>query len=394
MERCSVMTHRPGVQGGYAGMWIAAGLLLAAIGCGGSPEANRDADEATLIVAPDRVVEAEIRRLEAGVPFTGELRPILAVTIKAQIDGDLDAVLVREGTRVRVGQPLARFDPGDTRDRHAAAEADFLAAKAGAIAATSDLKRVERLLEAGAASPAELELARASADAAEARLRLAEATRNRATDDLARLDVPSPIAGEVSQRFVGQGDHVAIGDPLMTVVDTETLELAATIPADALSRVRVGTPVRFQVDAFPDRVFSGEVARVNPVTEPGTRQVQIYARLPNPERLLVGGLFASGRVVDAVAESALAVPVATLRQEADTRVVYVVRDGRTVRVPVTTGFTDEGLDLVAVNGDLAPGDSLLMGTIPGLRSGIPIRLSGNNGKNQDGGTAPGHAAGQ
>jgi RND family efflux transporter MFP subunit len=358
---------------------IGAAALCAAIGCGRSPEAG-NGDATALIVAPDRVARAEVKRLEAGVPFTGELRPNLSVTVKAQIDGDLEAVLVREGERVRAGQPLARYEPGDTRDRHVTAEADLLAARSAAIAAQGDLRRIERLLKAGAASPSELEMAQAASEAAAARERLAEAAFNRATDDLARLDVPSPFAGEVSQRLVHPGDHVAIGDPLVQIVDTETLELAATIPADALARVRTGSPVRFQVDAFPDRVFSGEVARVNPVTEPGTRQVQIYARLANKDRALVGGLFASGRVIDTTVESAIAVPIAALRQEDGMSAIYVLRGGKTVRVPVTTGLADEAAGLVQVKGELAAGDSLLVGSVPGLKAGLDVRLSGGEGR--------------
>jgi len=354
---------------------IGAAALLLGIGCGRSPEAGSGGDTA-LIVAPDRVARAEVRRLEAGVQFTGELRPNLSVTVKAQIDGDLDAVLVREGERVRAGQPLARYEPGDTRDRHTAAEADLLAARSAAIAAEGDLRRAERLLKAGAASPSELEMALAADEAAGARVRLAEASFNRATDDLARLDVPSPFAGEVSRRLVHPGDHVAIGDPLLEIVDTETLELAAAIPADALARVRIGSQVRFQVDAFPDRSFSGEVARINPVTEPGTRQVQIYARFENKDRALVGGLFASGRVIDAVVERAIAVPVGALRQEDGASAVYAVRGGKAVRVPIVTGLADEAAGLVQVEGDLAAGDSLLVGSVPGLKAGLIVRLSG------------------
>jgi RND family efflux transporter MFP subunit len=359
---------------------------LAISACGRSPRADSsEAAPPVLLVGPEHLARVEVRRLEAGVPFTGELRPHLTVSVKAHIVGDLEAVHVREGERVRAGQPLARFEPRDTADRHATAEADLLAARAQATSAESDLRRVERLLAAGAASPAELEAAKALAEAAAARVRLAEAARNRSAEDVEKLDVPSPIAGVVSQRLVHPGDHMAAGDPLMTVVSTDILELAASIPAGALARARVGSPVRFQVDAFPGETFSGQVARVNPVTEPGTRQVQIYAQLPNPDGRLVGGLFATGRVVDAVAEKALAVPVATLRQEEDGRVVYAVKNGVATRIPVATGLADEAAGMVEVltpgagGAALAAGDSLLVGTLPGLRPGAVIRVTGAGG---------------
>ncbi len=165
------------------------------------------------------------RDLESGISFTGELQPAEIVEIVARFDGDLEKVLVREGQAVRTGQSLAIYKPRDVKDALQAADAEYLAAQAGLIAAQNGERRAQRLLDAGAASPSDLEAAKAQRTAAEAGLRAAEAHRNRATEDQERLDVPSPITGSVAKVLVHSGDRTAVGDRLFTVVDTNTLEL-------------------------------------------------------------------------------------------------------------------------------------------------------------------------
>ncbi len=207
--------------------------------------------------------------------------------------------------------------------------------------------------------------------------------RNTAQEDAERLDVPSPIAGWVSRVAIHAGDRTLAGDPLFQIVDTDTLELSATVPSEALARVRPGAPIRFRVDAFPGEVFRGQVNRVNPTTEPGTRQLKVYTRVPNPDGRLVGGLFASGRVVDQVRADATAAPVAVVRKEGSEQVVYRLRSGRAERVAVTLGLVDDELGLCELLGEIAPGDSLLTGILPGLRAGAQVTVLAGAAPAQD-----------
>lgn len=361
---------------------LAAGLLLLALspaGCSRGRSAPGHEGNAppvtTILVSPGDVTAVTARRLESGVRFTGELTPQQETGVNARFDGDIARVLVREGQDVRRGQPLARYRPRDVEDRARAAEAEWLAAQAGLAAARNADRRARRLLEAGAAAPSEQEAAGAALAAAEARLSLAEAARNHAREDAEKLDVPAPISGRVSRVLVHDGDRPAVGDPLVTLVNTDTLELAATIPSEALGRAAIGAPIRFSTDAFPGEEFEGRVDRLNPATEPGTRQIKVYTRVPNPDHRLVGGLFVSGRIVDAVREQALAAPLAALRGEGGQQVVYRLRGGRAGRVVVATGLVDEGAEMIELIGDLSAGDSLLTGVLPGIKDGVAVRLT-------------------
>lgn len=368
--------------GFVCGLAVCAATVLGLSGCGGDQgRAAENAEDPPLLVNPADVALVAERTLESGVSFTGELLPIETVAVVSRFDGDLGEVLVREGQAVRQGERLAVFRPREVGDRLLAAEAQLLAAQAALSAAENGERRARRLVEAGAAAPSQLEAAQAQRAAAQAMVDAAAAQRNQAQEDAEKLAVPSPIAGWVSQVFAHGGDRTAIGDRLMIIVDTSTLELSATVPSEALGRVTRGSPIRFRVDAFPGEVFTGEVDRVNPTTEPGTRQVRLYMRLPNPDGRLIGGLFASGRVIDTVREKTAAAPMAALRQEGQEKVVYRLDGGQVRRVAVRTGLVDEETGLVELIGSVAPGESLLVGVQPGLKDGLRVRFVQSNSRN-------------
>jgi len=362
---------------GAAAMAVAIAIAASAAtsGCGRERAESRAADAAPPILASAAsLAVADARRLESGIPFTGELIATNAVNVLARFDGDLESVVVREGERVRKGATLARYRPRDVRDALQAADAEVLAARASLVAAQNNERRARRLLDAGAAAPREMEETEARRAAAEAQLRAAEARANRASEDAERLDVPSPIAGIVSRTHLRGGDRTAIGDPIMTIVATDSLELSAQVASEALGRVQPGALVRFRVDGFPGAVWEARVDRINPATEPGTRQIRIYTRIANADARLVSGLFASGRVIDTVRDGATAAPLAALRQEGDEQVVYRLRGGRASRVPVRVGLTDEEAGVAELIGAVGPGDTLLTGVVPGLRDSAGVDI--------------------
>jgi membrane fusion protein (multidrug efflux system) len=297
-----------------------------------------------------------------------------AQLVRAQADlrkvsTDLDR---QKQLRAANAVPQERVD--NAQASYDAAQAALQAAQADLEVADNAVRRAKRLVDAGAAAPTELENATSARKGAEARVRAAQAGLNNAEENAQKLSVTSPLRGTVSHVLVHSGDRTAVGDKLMTLVDTSTMELSATVPSEVLSSVRPGTAIEFRVDAFPGETFTGRLDRLNPTTEPGTRQVRVYMRLPNPDHKLVGGLFASGRIIRAVQERATAAPLAALRQEGGEQVVYRMRNGLAERLAVQVGIVDEVDGVVGLKGGPAPGDSLLTGVLPGLRPGARVRI--------------------
>ena len=355
-------------------LWL---CLLSTAGCGRRDQAAEAPKEPELIVSPKEVVAVASGRLEVGLSFSGQLEPSEVVEIKARFDGDLESVKVREGERVKRGQSLGSFRPAMVTGQWKAAEAEELAAKAALVAAENAARRAKRLLDAGAAAPSDLETADAQLKAAQARVEAAQASKTSAGENADDLRVPSPIDGSISKVVAHAGDRLAVGDPILTVVDTRSLELSATVPSEALSQVAPGTKISFDLDAYPNETWTGVVSRVNPTTEPGTRQLRIYTRVDNADGRLIGGLFATGHVVEVAKDNATTAPIAALRQEGGDAVVYALRGGRAARVVVELGLRDDRSGKVELLGNVGLGDTLLIGVLPGLRDSVRVKRLGS-----------------
>ena len=154
---------------------------------------------------------------------------------------------------------------------------------------------------------------------------------------------------------------------------------------EALEKVQNEKPDMIVLDVMMPRM-NGYLACRLLKSEPGTRQIRIYTRIPNPDGRLVGGLYAGGRVLFAAKERALGAPLSALRREGSEDVVYRVRGGRAERIPVQTGLVDEEAGRIELIGRLGDGDSLLAGVIPGLRDSIAVRVLASAENGGQGGT--------
>jgi membrane fusion protein, multidrug efflux system len=102
----------------------------------------------------------------------------------------------------------------------------------------------------------------------------------------------------------------------------------------------------------------------------------VYVNVPNADRRLVGGLFASGNVVTREARHVLAVPTAAIRREGDASMAWVLADGRLAKKTVRTGLRDEARDLVEVLEGLAEGDQVVIGPVDGFTVGRAAQVAG------------------
>jgi RND family efflux transporter MFP subunit len=152
------------------------------------------------------------------------------------------------------------------------------------------------------------------------------------------------------------------------------MQLEASVPAEALSQVRIGMPVEFSVNGYPNRTFTGRITRVNPVADPTTRQVKITAAIPNAGNTLVGGLFAEGRV-SSESKSAPMVAQGAVDERGLRPTVVRLKNGKIEKVEVTLGIRDAAAETVEITGGLVPGDTVLLGAARGISPGTPVKVS-------------------
>lgn len=373
--RGAVATGRRSTEAGVrTSIWLVVGVSVAAGGGCARGEAEEVVARSLVLQAADVVEVAEGEVLE-GVSISGPLDPYRSVEVRAQLAGELEWVGVDRGVSVSRGDVLARYDAATFHTQLLGSRAAVAAGEAAVAAASQRLESAGVLHAAGAISDQDLREAKSGAKAAAAQLAAARAQAAQAEEAANRATVRAAIGGIVSARLVSEGEAVRPGQPLFRIVDVDTLELAARVPAGALGTFERGDRVIFEIGGSAGRRLSGYVDRIEPVADAATRQVGIYARLPNLDGRLVGGLYASGQIVTREVRGAV-LPAGSLANGADGVVhVLAVEDGRLVRRQVRVLARDAAEDVVVVDG-VDPGARIVARPGADLEPGTLVEMVG------------------
>jgi membrane fusion protein, multidrug efflux system len=354
------------------------GLAIAALSvaaCKGKEAESATTDTPpSVAVGPENIAVVTEGELSAGPAISGALGPEREATVRAQVPGAVMKVNVDQGMRVRAGQSLAQIDDRTLRDAFLSARSGFNTAQNSAERSKRDLQRMERLAQAGAIAERDLEQARLTSAGAESQVADAQARLTLAQKQLDDAQIRAPFSGVVSVRSVSEGDVVAPGAALFSIVDPASMRFEASVPAAQLSQVKVGAPVTFTVSGYPDRRFTGRVARINPTVEAGTGQVRIVVSVPNASSNLVAGLFADGRIATE-RRKGMTSPYSAVDMRGLKPTVLRLKGGVAERVEVQLGVRDEDLERYEILSGVAAGDTLLIGAAQGITPGTVVRVS-------------------
>ncbi|MBL8543543.1 MAG: efflux RND transporter periplasmic adaptor subunit [Hyphomonadaceae bacterium] len=253
------------------------------------------------------------------VSATGTLQPLVSANVGSTVSGPVTQVLVDFNSQVRANQVLARLDPTPFQQRIVQAQAQLAQAQAQAAVANADYERYVALQQRGFASEQLMAQQRAARDTARAAVAQAQAALASARTDLDRSVIRSPIDGVVVDRQVNVGQSVAASfqAPTLFVIAQDLSRLQANITVDEadIGEVEEGMPVRFTVDAFPDRQFEGRVSQVRQqgVAEQGVVSYTVVVQADNPGRQLLPGMTANAEIVIEERDNVLRVPNTALR---------------------------------------------------------------------------------
>lgn len=313
--------------------------------------------------------------IEAGIPIAGDLRPVETLSLKSRLEGNLEQVYVREGDRVALGAPLARFEAIDFESALRSTEADVTSARTAAQTAQWNYDQSKDLFKVGAIAERDLRATEQAASAAKAQQAAAESRLSAARSALRDTRIVAPVAGIIQFRRVQGGEHVSRGSELFTLVRTNVLELTASLPARRANDVIPGQVVRFLADG---RTFTGKVARVSPTIDPASRSITAYVQIPNPNGELKGNTFASGQIIAQTLSNVLVVPLPAVRTGQDGKqFVYRIAGGELEQAPVTVGATDEARGLAELKGGVQERDQVVVGNVGTLGRGMKAQIIGN-----------------
>lgn len=360
------------MRGRWRRAWVAL-IGMAVLACGRGRESSARPSPTVTLGAED-VARVQLATVQNGPTVSGRLVAQRLANVRSQTNGSVTQVFVQEGQPVQQGQLLVQIDPAAAPKQFAAARSAVESATNGLREAELEEQRTRTLATAGALARQDLDRAEANTASHRAQLDAAKAELANARHQLSHARVFAPFTGVVSERNVSPGDIVQPGTPLFQVVDPHVLRLEVSVPVQALSQLRVGTPVEFTVTGFGDRHFEGRIAQVNPVIDAATGQVRIYAEVPNPDGELMSGLYAEGRVALQRARGP-SVPIgAIVRNPGTPPTLSTLQNGVVAHVPVRVTLEDPLARRALVEG-VAAGTPIIVGGARDLPDGTPVKVT-------------------
>src|SRR6476660_7655556 len=305
--------------------------------------------------------------------------------VRPQVDGIIRARLFTEGEYVRAGQPLYRIDPVTYEARVANARAALARAQASTVGAEGQVKRYAELLKRDFVSKQLYDNAVSAAGEARADVAAQAAALRSAQIDLDRTLIRAPISGRIGRSLFTTGALVkaAQDQPLTTIQRLDPIYVDIQQSSADLLRLREQTiagqvsadraPVRLQLETGTMYPLVGTLSFADVTVDQTTGSKTIRAVFPNPQHLLLPGMFVRGQLSQGVQSRGILVPQrAVSRNERGQPTVIVVGPNNMSELRVIQADRTVG-DNWLVTGGLKPGDKVIVEGGPLLRPGIPVK---------------------
>ncbi|MDQ2969671.1 MAG: efflux RND transporter periplasmic adaptor subunit [Acidobacteriota bacterium] len=266
-----------------------------------------------------RTAVIDVGIITQTVTATGTLSAVTTVQVGSQVSGIIARLHADFNSKVKKGDLLAELDETPFKEKIAQTQAALDKAKVEMRNAEIALRRQKALKEQGLAAQADYDLAQAAFDGARASVAQAQATLNQALTDLRNSKIVAPIDGVVVSRQYDVGQTVAASfqaPTLFTIAqDLTKMQVSADVSESDIGLIKIGQPVRFTVDAYPDREFRGKVAqiRLNATVNQNVVTYPAIVEVLNEDLMLKPTMTANVAVDVATVRDVLRVPNAALR---------------------------------------------------------------------------------
>lgn len=245
-----------------------------------------------------RLVEITKGNLASVVAATGNLQPVTTVQVGTQVSGIVEQVLVDFNSHVTAGQVIARIDKTLLISAVSSSRAQLERIEAEQRHAEAEYQRLSELHDQKMISDSEFNTAQYNRDAARASVKSAKVDLERAERNLGYATITSPIDGIVVQRSIDPGQTVqaSFSAPQLFQIagDLTAMQILVSVDESDIGQIKVGLPVKFTVQAYPDDSFAGTVrqVRLQSVTQENVVTYIAVVDVPNADQRLLPGMTA------------------------------------------------------------------------------------------------------
>jgi HlyD family secretion protein len=332
-----------------------------------------------------RLSPAKTADVTQAVSANGTLNPVVLVNVGTQVSGTVKKLHVDFNDHVQAGQILLELDPALLMAQVGQDEANLNNAKASLELAEANEARARTLWQQDSIAKQEVDTAVQARKSARAQVDQATAQLAKDRTNLSYSVIRSPVAGVVVNRAVDLGQTVAASFQTPTLFqiaqDLRKMQIDSSFAEADIGNIKVGQPVQFTVDAFPERAFSATVrqVRLNPTTQQNVVTYDVVVAVDNPDQILMPGMTAYVNVVVAQHKDVLLVPNAALRfrpvegaqeivrakpaeekAQGTSGTVFLLEQKRLRGIPVRLGISD-GKFTEVLSGDIKASDPLVVG---------------------------------
>ena len=361
--------------------------------------------------------------VEEKILRAGDIVPETQVTIYSKVQGWVEKINVREGSRVKAGQVLVTLDTREAEATVAQASASLDAAtarlkqvkatsqesvqsqiqqtKANLDLAESDLRRAEGLYKEDLIPGKQLDesrmkynVAKAAYDLAlnsirqktwendvalaEAQVGQAKANLDLSRAQLANLIILSPMNAGVTKRYVDPGTMVKDTTAILTLMDLSEVKMVVNVIEREFVRLQVGQPVKVTVTAFPNRTFQGRISVITPALEMQSRTAEIQISIPNPGYVLNPGMFGGAEILLRSNPEATLIPIQALVNMGGKDIVYVIIGNKAFARTIRKGLIkDTSVEIIQ---GVKAGEKVVTVGQDSLKDGSMVRLIADSEK--------------
>lgn len=359
---------------------IAILAVFALVSCGKKKEQAVDTSR------PVKVEVLGDNNITIGYTASGEIKGIEEIPYTATSSGEVVAINAKNGDMVNSGQLIVSIDNQTARSNVRSAQANVGTASANIGSARTSLEEArinyekyrqlynKRLVTETEYLQAQTAYnsARANLSAMENSLSSANASLADANDAHRKTAIVVNRDGVIANMDLEQHQQVSNGTKLFTLVNESEMKLELGVSPQVISKITVGAEAKITIDELNGQEVVGQVYEISAAADSATKQFIVKIRIPNGDRLIKSGMYGKASI-DTGVEEGLVIPKKSIVVKGVNQIVYVIRDGKAVSIPIK--ISNQNDTYAAVTGEgLQAGDQLVVDGQNVLQADEKVRI--------------------